>query len=309
MSNTKKFRNIMVTFWVEHWGPENPCEFVREHNLTEVQYMVSGFEVCPDTGREHWQSYIELKNRYRISAIQDMFKHNKWKILDRHGTQEDAIKYCKKDGQWQEYGTPKRQGRRTDISIDRLAENETLLEAYESVGFETAARMHSGIEKLYNLGRNRKLLQEAKEEIISIPLHPWQNECIHDLMTINRRKISWYWEPVGGVGKSHLVTYLAIVHDALVLTNTSYKDCTYLYNNHKYVVFDLPRSDYTPNYATIEAFANHILTSTKYVPQNKVSRATVIVFANYPPDEYALSADRWNVNRIIHSENGPEVTG
>ncbi len=271
--------------------------------------MVSGYEICPDTGREHWQSYVELNNSHTIGQIQWLFKHTKFKILKRMGTQDDAIRYCKKDHKWQEYGTPKRQGKRNDISIEALAQHETLLEAYESVGGNIAARMHSGIERLYNLGRSRKLLQEAKEEIESIPLHPWQEACINDLLTINRRKISWYWEPVGGVGKSHLVTYLAIVHDALVLTNTSYKDCTYLYNNHKYVVFDLPRSDYTPNYATIEAFANHILTSTKYVPQNKVSRAKVIVFANYAPDEYALSADRWNVHRIEHSEAVTEVTG
>lgn len=288
MANRKKFRNFCFTAF----GAE------PAYCTEQIQYIIYGHEICPTSGREHWQGYCELKNAFSLTFVKNLFNDNTIHIEERRGTQKQAIDYCKKDGKWTEYGIPKKQGKRSDLEIDEIGKQETLLDVYEGMGFDKAIRYHAGVEKIYNLARNEYLLEQAREEITSMELYPWQKDCITDILSQPRRKISWYWEATGGVGKSHLVTYLKLVHGGLVLTSTSYKDCTYLYNNEELVIFDLPRSEYTPNYVTIEAFANYLLTSTKYTPCTKVSRARVVVFSNSPPDMSALSNDRWNIHQI-----------
>lgn len=66
---------------------------------------------------EHFQGYIELTKPAAITALKKVYPTIHFE--KRKGTQEQAIKYCKKeesriDGPW-EWGTPAKQGKRTDL--------------------------------------------------------------------------------------------------------------------------------------------------------------------------------------------------
>lgn len=112
-----RHRNYCITFWEEPTFPEGQCD-----------YLVYGEEICPDTGKLHWQSYAEFKNGVTQSTVKTRFKDNKCHVEPRWGPQADAIKYCKKDGKWKEFGGKKKQGERTDLEdvAQRLLDGESL---------------------------------------------------------------------------------------------------------------------------------------------------------------------------------------
>lgn len=94
---------------------DNNLEFKGSHEL--LKYAVWQLEEAPETKKKHYQGYMELKKTMRIAALKKI-----WPTIHfekREGTQEQAINYCKKtetrlDGPW-EFGTPAKQGARTDL--------------------------------------------------------------------------------------------------------------------------------------------------------------------------------------------------
>ena len=111
---------------VKHVNPKGPTNFcftlnnytpdeVRKLNELKCRYLVYGYEVAPTTGTPHLQCYLELNDEKTKSALNKSCGNRLSDIEERYGTQEQAINYCKKDGNFVERGTPKKQGKRTDI--------------------------------------------------------------------------------------------------------------------------------------------------------------------------------------------------
>ena len=86
-----------------------------EFNENQMKYLVVGKEICPTTGKEHWQGYVELKNAKTFSAIKKLFKDNKLHLEERKGNALQASNYCKKDGKYIEFGELSSQGVRSDL--------------------------------------------------------------------------------------------------------------------------------------------------------------------------------------------------
>ena len=86
-----------------------------EFNEKQMKYLVVGKEICPTTGKEHWQGYVELKNAKTFSAIKKLFKDNKLHLEERKGNALQASNYCKKDGKYIEFGELSSQGARSDL--------------------------------------------------------------------------------------------------------------------------------------------------------------------------------------------------
>lgn len=68
----------------------------------KVSYLVYGRETCPETGRKHLQGYVAFKNRQRMSAIKKMDGRSHFERM--RGTSAEAADYCKKDGDFSEFG-------------------------------------------------------------------------------------------------------------------------------------------------------------------------------------------------------------
>lgn len=138
-------------------------------------------------------------------------------------------------------------------------------------------------------------------------LYAWQSK-VEDLALSppDDRKIYWYWEEKGNVGKSAFVKYMIVKHGALYCCGGKYSDIMNLVFNQdmdkcKCILFDIPRANKgNISYASLESIKNGLVCNTKYETGVKVFNSPhVIVFANFPPeDQDQLSEDRWVINNI-----------
>lgn len=85
-----------------------------------VRYYVYQQEVCPETGRKHWQGYIEFHTAVRYSSVKAIIGDPKVHLEKRKGSAKQASDYCKKadsavPGSQVEWGKMAHQGERIDI--------------------------------------------------------------------------------------------------------------------------------------------------------------------------------------------------
>lgn len=101
-------RSFCITFFTKPVFVESPM----------IRYFVAGHEIAPTTGKEHWQSYIELNMPVRASAIKKIFNDKTIHIEKRMGTRDEARNYCLKDGKFEEFGIWNKcgQGNRSDLN-------------------------------------------------------------------------------------------------------------------------------------------------------------------------------------------------
>lgn len=82
----------------------------------KYRYLIVGTEICPTTGRKHFQCYIELHKPQRAAYIKKIFNDKTIHIEKRLGTRDQAREYCKKDGDFVEFGEwISGQGHRSDL--------------------------------------------------------------------------------------------------------------------------------------------------------------------------------------------------
>lgn len=73
-----------------------------EYKNFRMEYLVYGREVCPDTGRPHFQGFVVFKTRTRFSSVQRCFPGSH--IEKCRGSTDEAADYCQKDGDFKEFG-------------------------------------------------------------------------------------------------------------------------------------------------------------------------------------------------------------
>lgn len=97
---------------------------------TPYKYIVLGEEVCPETGKHHYQGYVEYASPRSMSAVKKSLG-SAVHLEVRKGTAAQAADYCKKDGKFEERGTLSQvQGARNDIARirDLIEEGKSLEE-------------------------------------------------------------------------------------------------------------------------------------------------------------------------------------
>lgn len=145
-----------------------------------------------------------------------------------------------------------------------------------------------------------------KEElkIVDTNVKEWQTHILDILKQPTDRKIHWYWESKGNVGKSVFVKYLSFYHEVMKIGGRCH-DIYFAAGKKDHYVIDIPRtvtylSD--AHYIAIEELKNGHVFSSKYESGEKLFPVPhVIVFANFKPDMWALtklSSDRWDVKEI-----------
>jgi hypothetical protein len=138
-------------------------------------------------------------------------------------------------------------------------------------------------------------------------LRPFQKKVEDIYMTEpDDRKIYWFWESTGNIGKSSLVKYMVVKHQCLFCDGGKKSDLINLVfnadmDNCKAIIWDLPRSSKgNISYATLESIKNGLVCNTKYETGVKAFNAPhIFVFANFPPEEpEKLSSDRWVIEEL-----------
>lgn len=103
-----------VRSWVFTWNnyPEDWKDSIAR--IPHLEYYVGGREKAPETGTPHIQGYLYVKEKISMVALKkatDDAIH--WEIAK--GNHQQASDYCKKDGDYEEWGKLPEQGRRNDI--------------------------------------------------------------------------------------------------------------------------------------------------------------------------------------------------
>ncbi len=284
---------------------------VRVRAIQWVTYGVIGVETCPETGRVHLQGYLEGISRKRLTAMKTLWTGAGLPVSHWEAAKASAEvnkSYCSKtraqDGTPNaivvEWGTASQQGRRSDLHdcLELMESGASSLEVMRAhVGVH--ARHHRWVlHTIEALAEERE--RKRRKESDSVVLRSWQSVLRLRLLGQNSRCIMWVWESVGHVGKTVLGSYLRDQDGAFVVTGGRWSDIAYAYQRQPIVVFDLTRSqkEMVP-YQVMECFKNGHLFSPKYESTTMTfAPAKVIVFANYPPVEDELSADRWDIHHI-----------
>ncbi len=137
-------------------------------------------------------------------------------------------------------------------------------------------------------------------------LYSWQKSIEDIILTEpDDRKVYWFWENKGNVGKSAFIKYCCVKHKVAFCCGGKYSDIMNLIFNTDMdkcncVMFDIPRCNNGHiSYSSIESIKNGLICNTKYETGYKVFNSPhIIVFANEPPDDGMLSEDRWVISEL-----------
>lgn len=153
----------------------------------------------------------------------------------------------------------------------------------------------------------------CKDPLANKELRPIQREIINIVNTEpDDRTIHWFYDPVGGSGKTTLAKHICLHHpNETFFTGGKSADMKFGIFTHlkkhklKTVLINLTRTcENYVSYQGIEEIKDGIFYNTKYESGMVLfDNPHVIILANFLPDKTALSEDRWNIhNYTEHNE-------
>lgn len=207
MEQNKKFRNFC---WTDFVCDNELYDHMKESNW---KYFIVGKEVCPETGKQHWQCFGVCKSPRTMKSLMK-------ELAPRHvevckGSPISNIEYCQKDDDYEEWGDPpKGQGKRTDVDIVRDIVKDT-----------GRIRDVVDVATSYQSIRIAEKYLEYKE-----PKRNW------------KPKVFWYWGETGsGKTRSAVAECEDAVGDEYWMSDKSLK-WFQGYDGHSHVIFDDFRS-------------------------------------------------------------------
>lgn len=90
---------------------------LEKFSTDHCKYLVYGKEVAPETGTPHLQGFFTLNKVMRITGITKALGLTAIHLEAAKGTSLQASDYCKKEGDFVEFGTPPTPGQRTDLTV------------------------------------------------------------------------------------------------------------------------------------------------------------------------------------------------
>jgi hypothetical protein len=163
----------------------------------------------------------------------------------------------------------------------------------------------------WHKGCPRPLQRVSKAE-----LRPWQKrifESVEQPCERDDRKIRWYWEETGNIGKTFLVKAMFDSGLNVICVGGQAKDAIYAIGakiqaeecGPDVIIFDIPRCcESNVSYRAMEELKNGIAFQSKYESQSlRFNTPHVLVFSNGPPPEpERLSEDRWVIKELVGLE-------
>lgn len=269
-------------------------------NAESTKYLVFGRETAA-SGTPHLQGFVIFTTNQRLRAARALLSSRAHLEVAR-GTSVQAATYCKKENDFEEFGSvPAQQGKRNDFADFK----EWLLEQPTK---PTARRIADEFPSLFiRYGRIMEwvdLVYPPPELVTGTP-RAWQSDLAERLdADANDRSIIFVVDPIGGCGKSWFVRWWLSRFGELTqrLSIGKRDDLAYAIDESKrFFLFDIPRSQSEfLQYSILEQLKDRLVFSPKYVSRTKTLTHTphVVVFMNEEPDRNKLSHDRYTVLNI-----------
>lgn len=153
-----------------------------------------------------------------------------------------------------------------------------------------------------------RLIVATDDPMEGLELHDWQEDLIKIIdQPPDNRTIHWWWEPIGGVGKTTFIKHLVMYRKDILYISGSAKDIMYgitkfVIDNKrgpKVVFMNIPRSVEHVSYNGLEQVKDGIFYNTKYKSGMVVYDCPhVFVMANEKPLMARMSLDRWDIRNI-----------
>lgn len=253
----------------------------------------------PRNRSRNWCFTFNNYTEENIISLIDYFKINKYNYVFQEEIGEEKTKHLQ--------GLIMSQ---TQISFN------TLKNFNDKIHWEKCKKIKNSIDYCTKLqSRNGKVYTNIDIEIEEDPmegleLNDWQIEIMNILKEKpDKRKIYWYVDKIGGKGKTTFSKWLILKNkkNNTYLTSSKCSDIKYSIASHikthkklKCVIFDYARTNegYI-SYEAIEVVKNGIFFSNKYESSMCTFNVPhIIIFANFEPDIYKLSQDRWIIKHI-----------
>lgn len=290
-------------FTINNWTAEHD-DALRALGSTAT-YLVYGYETGQQ-GTPHIQGYVVFPVRKRFSAAKAALPGNPH-VEVRRGTPKQAADYCKKDGVYQEYGTPPTGATGSSCFDDFI---EWVLQEQNTKGAVPSEREIARKFPLLWLRNERKLralamhLSPPVSLVEDATLQDWQI-ALRDILVCepeNDRKIMFFVDEEGGKGKSFFQRYMVSHYpdEVQLLSVGKRDDIAHAVDPTKSIfLFNIPRGNMEfLNYGMLEQLKDRVVFSPKYDSGTKfiTKNPHVVVFCNEFPDQEKMTYDRFAIN-------------
>lgn len=266
-----------------------------------VRYLVYGRESAPTTGTRHLQGFFILHSPQRRSfLVNHLFRAY---FAPANGTSEQAASYCKKENDFEEFGSlPNEQGKRTDLQQclewldDFITTSGRAPTEREVATFKPECLLrYRNFMRIAELRAPLPLIQQGEPSA-------WQRELEEELNSLpNDRSVLFYVDPDGGKGKTWFQQWYYTNHsDKTQLLGVGKRDdMAFAVDASKEVfLINVPRGgmEYL-QYTILEQIKDRMVFSPKYETTMKIikKKTHVVVFCNEMPDMDKMSDDRYDI--------------
>lgn len=193
--------------------PKDLAEYKTERSVIQVVYTVGQEEIAPETGRRHYQGYVEFGSIVHFSWLKKTFnKRIHWER--RKGSGQQAADYCKKEGSrapggesWEKGMLDVReQGKRNDLHqvADAVLAGNTLKRIAQDFPVQVI-KFAKGIQTLIDL--TMEVPEDTPKEVIILYGEPGSGKSSWAKQYLRDKGVSYYCPAMNNAGACSFESY------------------------------------------------------------------------------------------------------